>query len=675
MVKKRGQLTAFVIIGLFILLMVLVLSLIRRESIEEAELINPELIPVQQYVETCSKELAKEALQIVGFNGGYIYFPVWVDAAPQRVLQASPNKDLRNPYWWFDGVAAIPAISQIEQDISRYVREGMPGCINNFSAFKNKYLVDEMGEMQIATILGQEKGIKEDVAIRTIFPIRIKDKLNKTLAELQSYVITIPVRFNAVYNLAKEVMEREKKDFFIEERTIDLINLDQRIPTTGFEVNCNRLRWDKRDVEKRIKSLLSINLNHIKVKNTKFDPGALLPYVPDPVPDFRGKFTEAEVKAMAATPQDFKELQYLLRPINDTFKDSYFGAHYVWDLTDNSYKNMKVSFFYDPGWDFIMDVSPSRGQFLEANAMRGQQFFSYFCMNLWHFTYSMVFPVKVTIADERTEKNDPYTFSFAFMAKITKNYPDKTSVELPILTRRETLTSEEYCADILGIDHTIRLIAQNAVTREPVNRVNLSFTCGRYTCDIGQTKPNYEGSNQGMPMLDVKLPQCVNGIIRGEKNGYEEGQTFIQTETEATYEIPLQPIKHLNISIVKHRLSPTKEVLPGKPMEEKEEALITVRYPPKQFESFAIYTKQDKPVLKLLAGETIPYQAEAYLKLNETIRGGFLGNFTAEQGAVTAGDRITFHVIEKDFKDDDEAYLFFEELKAIAKKLPQPKIT
>ena len=73
MVKKRGQLTAFVVIGLFILLMVLVLSLIRRESIEETELINPELIPVQQYVETCSKELAKEALQIVGFNGGYLF--------------------------------------------------------------------------------------------------------------------------------------------------------------------------------------------------------------------------------------------------------------------------------------------------------------------------------------------------------------------------------------------------------------------------------------------------------------------------------------------------------------------------------------------------------------------------------------------------------------------------
>ena len=98
--KKRGQVTVFIIIGLLVLLTYFLLSYYKKETIEERELIEPEFIPVQEYVETCTKTLAREAVDIIGVNGGYIYFPRWIERNPRSYLQLSPIGEMKNPYWW-----------------------------------------------------------------------------------------------------------------------------------------------------------------------------------------------------------------------------------------------------------------------------------------------------------------------------------------------------------------------------------------------------------------------------------------------------------------------------------------------------------------------------------------------------------------------------------------------
>ncbi len=61
--KKRGQITVFVIIGLIILFTVFILSYSKRETIEETELIMPELIPVQEYVQSSTVWMKGELLR------------------------------------------------------------------------------------------------------------------------------------------------------------------------------------------------------------------------------------------------------------------------------------------------------------------------------------------------------------------------------------------------------------------------------------------------------------------------------------------------------------------------------------------------------------------------------------------------------------------------------------
>ena len=99
MLKKRGQITVFIIIGLLVLLTYFVLTYYKKSTIEETELIMPELIPVQQFVETCTQNIAEEAIDLIGINGGYIYFPAWIENDHGSYLSTSPIKELKNPYW------------------------------------------------------------------------------------------------------------------------------------------------------------------------------------------------------------------------------------------------------------------------------------------------------------------------------------------------------------------------------------------------------------------------------------------------------------------------------------------------------------------------------------------------------------------------------------------------
>ncbi|MBI2139452.1 hypothetical protein HYU14_00895 [Candidatus Woesearchaeota archaeon] len=698
--KKRGQITVFIVIGLLILFTFYLLSREKRESIEDTEIIQPELIPVQQFVESCSKELAKEALFLIGANGGYIYFPEWIDRVPGRSLQNSPNRDIRNPLWWFDGTLAIPPLAQIEQDMARFIQDRMPRCLNNFSAFNRTYAIEELGDLKTAVILGDDQRLKDDVTVRTQYPIKVKDRFNTTLAELQKFVITLPIRFQRTYNLAKLIMEREKKDFFIEEKAIDLINMDPKTPTTGFEFTCKKKIWQTAQVEDRIKKLLEVNLNHLKVKGTKFDPDAILPYLGDTVPDFRGKLTAQQIKeasqagSPSATRDNEKDFSYLNKALSDTYKDSYYYAHYVWDLARDPepYRNFRTNFQFDRSWPFLLKASPSKGPIMETNAMKGSKFLSAFCLHTWHFTYSMEFPVKVTLVDEKAEKNDGYTFSFAFQAKLTKNYPDPTAQDFTTMLRRDIYTSDEYCADITAENPVMVLIARDLITDEDISKVNMTFTCGRYACDIGQTKPDF--TNRGAPSLKKQLPQCTNGILRGSKANYEDAQRFINTEIERIYTLPMQPVKYFNISVRKHMLKDIGDSGSGidfageRLLGNGEEALVMVRYPPKKFESFAIYDRfpvsLDDPIqssLKLLAKEDIEYEVEVYLSSNKTITGGYIANWTASKDQIKLGENITFHIAEQphkvgeEFKEsDDIAILFFGALPAISEKLPPPEI-
>lgn len=649
-ISKRGQVTVFIIIGLVILLTYFMLAYFKKEGIEETEIIQPELIPVQQYVQTCTEILAREAIDIIGINGGYVYFPQWIQTNPNSYLRLSPIEDLKNPYWWYDGEYAVPPLDFIAKQIEDYTKAGISGCISNFSAFQNQYDVIELGSFNVIAEIGEE-----DVSVKTVYPIEIRDKFNKTLAKLQKFPVTIPIRLKQVYNLAAKIMERENKDYFVEKKVIDLISLDDdEIPTTGIDVQCGKKQWEMEKIEKKLKQLLYTNLPYIKIKGTKFN------------------------KDSRITPYQLQDTNPY--SLSDSYNDSYYFYHYIWDIADVTYPNMHVSFNYDPGWDIRLYARPNKGIYLESNPQKAGQMLSLLCLHIWHFTYDVVLPVKVAITDDETSKNERYSFNFAFKAQINHNQPDRTNFAVASFKARDTYLEEEYCADTTN---EITIYAQDKVTKENIRNVNLTLTCGRYACNIGTTKSYWEEDPSGIPKLKKRVPYCTNAILRGTKEGYEEGETFIQTGRRLdtppeerigeTFILEMRPTKGFNYTIVKHNII-GQGISGAKSLDNDEKAVITVKNAEEEFQSESAYSLNLTSPLKLLAKDNFDYDLEIFVADNESIKGGYNAKWTVTQNQIRLGKNITFHIIEKDFESDEEKFLFFAGLKEYSKKVPPPEI-
>jgi len=549
--KKRGQVTVFIVIGIIVLLTYFTLSYYKRESIQETELIQPELIPVQQYVQSCTKTIAREAIDIIGLNGGYISFPHWIQNNPNSYLKLSPIQEFKNPYWWYDGEEAIPPLDFIAKQIEDYTKAEIANCIDNFSAFHEQYEIIELETFNVIAEIGEE-----DVTVKTIYPIEIKDKFNTTLAQLQKFPVTIPIRLKKTYELAKTIMERENKDYFIEKKTIDLMSMDDdEIPTSGFELKCGKKQWEMDKVERKLKQLLEANLPYIKIKGTEFKTDSII------------------------TPYQLQDTNPFSE--SDTYNNSYYNYHYIWDISDTLYKNMHVSFNYDSKWDIKLYARPNKGKYLQSNSQNGGDVLSLLCFNLWHFTYDAIFPVKVTVVDDKTNKNERYSFTFAFKAQINHNIPDRTNFAIQTFETRDSYIEEEYCADLTN---EVTLYAMDKATTNHIRDVNLTLTCGRYTCPIGTTKSYWEEDPSGIPKLKEKVPYCSNAILRGTKEGYEDSQTFIQTGRRLgtipednignTFTLEMRPVKEFNYTVVKHKIL-GQGISGAKALEQNEKAMIT----------------------------------------------------------------------------------------------------
>jgi len=650
--RKRGQITVFVIIGLIVLLTYFLLSYYKKESIEETELIMPELIPVQNYVIRCTENLAREAIDLVGLNGGYVYFPPWISNDASSYLQLSPIPELKNPYWWHDGISTIPRLNFIADQISEYAENNMEACIDNFTSFGDTYEVIELGNFEVMTIIGEE-----DITVKTTYPIEVKDKFNKTLAKLQRFPVIIPIRLKKVYEMATKIMERENKDYFIEKRTIDLMSLDDdEIPTVGVEVRCGKKRWLIDNVENKLKKLLQVNLPYIKIEGTKFAEDALV------------------------TPYQLQDTN----PYSQTnlFNESYYYYHYIWDISDIKYPNMHVSFNYEPKWGMDLYARPKKGRFLESNSQKGSQILSLLCFHIWHFTYDVIFPVKATIVDDETKNNEAFSFTFAFKAQINHNTPDRRLFAIESFETRDTYHEEEYCADLRN---EITIYAQDKITTNFVRNTNITFICGRYRCDMGKTKSYWKEDPSGTPKLKTRFPYCSNGIIRGRNPNYEESETFIQTGRRLdtlpnenighTFTLMMTPIKTFNFTILKHQMI-NNGLTSGTQLEENEKAMITVKNKEEDFVSYSAYPIE-KPI-KLLDKKNLNYDLEIFVMDNETIKGGYKNKeWYVSKVSTRLGNNITFHVIEKDFKEEEEQYLFFAGLEQYSEKFKnylQPEI-
>ncbi|MBU1204452.1 MAG: hypothetical protein KKE93_00915 [Nanoarchaeota archaeon] len=613
--KKRGQVTVFVIAGILILLVFLLFFYIRNEIMPKftPEVVVPqEIAPLKSYVEDCIYNIGEDAVIRLGMQSGYVEIPEEIAMNPQAYI--SVGGPIKLPYWYLNGIDTSPKLSDIQSQISDYVSENLKSCLKNFSDF-DEFIIEEKGDINTKTVIAEE-----EVIITTDYLLVIKNRKGDKITEWSLYTTSVPVRLKRIYRLAKGIMNAENKDMFLEKTTIDLMALDPEIPFTDLVFSCKRLEWSKLEIEQAVKELLYYNLPKIRIDKTDY-----IPFLYDPI--IYKKFQRIDIEK-DPMPKDIPD-------------DIYEYNHFFWAPVSENFEDMKAGIRYMKDWGLELYARPSDGDVMKSNMVEGApKYLSMFCINMYHFTYDVIYPVEIAIRDEKSFNNRGYVFRFAFPVLINHNQGDRSEFGITKLTPYQ---DEGFCDELTEEDYIINV--RDSRTKDDINNVSISFNCIKYQCNLGFTKPEANRHR-----LKTKLPSaCINGIVIAEKQGFLRAEKQVIDEKKDIL-IMMDPLKSFDFSVMKVDSTGYKE---GLGIDEK--AAIYIKSLNNSNDVFRTYPAEDGMEEIELIENDASYYLEIFLMKGNDLTGGFKADWKLSYNEIVGKDKIIFYVYDRGVaKTDDE---------------------
>ncbi len=599
MVKRgvKGQVSLFMLVGVAILIAVGILVYLRSQgpSVVTSD-IPDELLPIQAYVNECLERVGNEAVMLVGAQGGYTKVPEDIANDPQAHLAVMGEFKL--PYWYRNNRNAIPSNQEVEQEIANYVAARLGNCINGFKPFKDTYEVTEISQAPVPAIAIKEGSV--DVGISYTIDVAYPTGRGR----LDSFHADIPIRLGRVLRLARELLLAENRQAWLEQRTIDLMASlpDSKIPFTSIGFSCVPMTWTIDGVESELKQLLKYNLPRIRVQKTNFMPFE-------------------------------RELNYYLNPSAPYPTDVAEYAMLLWNPLSEDFADLKIGVGYLPNWGMTMVVRPSSGNDMRSTSVQGGSYsmvdLTGACIQFYHFTYDITYPVRVSIYDE---KSSGYSFSYAFPVIVKDNHGWRNSEPY---TETELSESEDFCSDLEQPERSV--FVQDAKTFDRLKNVSVSFSCIRYVCKLGQTDEQF-----GRLFTDVPAG-CSGGILTAEKNGYLKTKT--QLGNAQTTNIYMLPLVKLNVSVLKFdNSSKSYSALSG-----EERASLYLSLVGGDQELYSLVLPGTSPGLGLVDANAV-YKLRLYIFDGETLVGGYsLDNWKpGNLAGLTSVDFYSYHFPGKD---------------------------
>ncbi len=143
--KKRvkGQLSLFIIVGVVLLILLLIFIYYQRQGGHAAPetIIPSEVAPVHAYVQSCMRDVAENAVQLMGTQGGYIEIPPEISRRPQSYIPLDPQGYFKSPLWFYRGNSQVPNLNVVAEQMNGFVEKNLLYCLNNFTVFGQNYAV------------------------------------------------------------------------------------------------------------------------------------------------------------------------------------------------------------------------------------------------------------------------------------------------------------------------------------------------------------------------------------------------------------------------------------------------------------------------------------------------------------------------------------------------------
>jgi hypothetical protein len=280
-VRRRGQVSIFVIIALLIVVGVIGFFVIRAGLNTSGG--QTEFDPVFELYEECIDREIKRGIGIAGVQGGRIFVENFESGSEYAPFSSELNfVGQVVPYWYYlsgNGLIKeqVPSKKDIEEDIGRYVEEEIGKC--DFSSFYEKGWFIDFGEPQADVRI-----FDSEVRINLKNEISVSNSENS--ARKGDYELSVDSKLGKFYGISRNLYDSEKESAFLEGYAEDVLRLYAPVDST--EISCSSKIWKTREVVEELKDGLSSNIAAIS-----FDGDGEKYFVVETGVDFKGENVRA----------------------------------------------------------------------------------------------------------------------------------------------------------------------------------------------------------------------------------------------------------------------------------------------------------------------------------------------------------------------------------------------
>jgi len=346
MLKKRGQITIFVILAIVIVVGG-ISYFVFRDTIT-AESIPVSIEPVKVAIIDCIESKTTLGVSLLEVSGGYINnlpkFEAGSKYQPFSSELTFVGVDI--PYWFYMSGSnlarsQVPTIESMEIELENFLDEEIASCyLDNF--------LDEGYDIEI-DIPKSSVAIKEDyIDLNVDMEVVVSKELD--VAVINNYELRVDTNLGYLYNEAKSIYDEEQSSFFLENYTIDVLNL--YAPVDGVEISCSPKTWQAKEIYSDVREALQANTMQLR---------------------------------------------------NDESNEEYFNINLKTDA--------KVNFLYFKDWTTYFEVVPTNDEVLIAKPVGKEQGMGIlgFCYVPYHFVYNLRHPVLIQVSKDSETFQFPMT--------------------------------------------------------------------------------------------------------------------------------------------------------------------------------------------------------------------------------------------------------------------------
>lgn len=524
--SMRGQVTIFIIVGIFLLAIVGLVLYVSQDSasreVVRTDAVPESFSPIQNFVHSCMQSVGRDAIEILGERGGYLFnenYPLQ-DHLNIRAFSDQPTEgnafyflpNIIIPYWFHvdspntarvltTASAKPPLVSSYDEGIRRmqngeknieaqidgYVNIRLNNCLNNFRAFTNEGVQITTSSSPITTTIITEN----DVIINVEYPVQVV--LDGQTEELRQFGVRIPVRLKDAYELAETITQAQAQFNFLEQNLNNLITyysgVNEPLPpksSVTFEVGARGKSWTANEVKETLELALSSNTQLLQVE------GAV---------NYPLIFVETNDEALQTRQNIYDDM---VLPIASTF-DVLEPNLNIQSIDQLNLDSSEVSFQY-LGWPIYAKPNVNLdnvGINFPPIQLGIQKYETY---------YDISWPVSVQVLDLDAFNGDGFVFRFGLEGNIRDNQPVNSE-----FTQRTRDSFPQICEDV-GRNITITVkdtqcnpdcnpIQDAGIILELSTSGGVEAESQFISCGLGKT------NNQGI--LEATIPEGIaNAVIR-----------------------------------------------------------------------------------------------------------------------------------------------------------------